>query len=432
MDLVQQDPGLPGLATVLDPEALAERLARELSGIEIQKAECRYVRYKPGTNCLAAHRVLASGEWQEVYAKAYRPADAHKVSKAIARAQTPTGLGPGKLLWTDLLTVVCLFPNDDQIRSLRRLGEATTRARLLRKALPAHPGLWSAELRPLAYKPDRRFVGQLRGPDGDLAVVRQYSRSGFTRIGRARTLPVANGCLRLARPLGRSERHRFVVLEWLEGRLLGDALRASRFDARELKRVGWALAELHRSSPEGLVERGSQDAVKGLRAVAEAVGFLAPGLEDDASRLAAHVAWALGEMPKVMGTIHGDFYSKQVLLQEKAVAVIDLDSMAFGDPLADVGNFIAHLERDSVRGSVSSDRVDTYRCSLLEGYRESGLTVRDGAVDVHTAAALLRLTPHPFRNRESRWREQMERLLARARTLLHRSSRCLVSSVKTT
>ncbi len=50
-DLVSRDPALPGLASVLDPERLAEELVT-LGLDDLGPIELDYVRYKPGISCL--------------------------------------------------------------------------------------------------------------------------------------------------------------------------------------------------------------------------------------------------------------------------------------------------------------------------------------------------------------------------------------------
>nr|HMQ55578.1 aminoglycoside phosphotransferase family protein [Anaerolineae bacterium] len=55
--LVQRDPHLPGLALLLDPAAMLETLQRQVEPVQIEAMQPTYLRYKPGTSCLAAYRV---------------------------------------------------------------------------------------------------------------------------------------------------------------------------------------------------------------------------------------------------------------------------------------------------------------------------------------------------------------------------------------
>ena len=84
-DLITRDSGLPGLAAILDPSVMAAQLAEAGAefdgqidgqldgqlGAEAEKLELQYLRYKPGTNCLAGYRLGTGPGARVFYAKAY-------------------------------------------------------------------------------------------------------------------------------------------------------------------------------------------------------------------------------------------------------------------------------------------------------------------------------------------------------------------------
>ena len=84
--LVERDAALPGLATVLDPEALVIAVQRAFPQIQIDAAYSTYVRYKPGTNCLVAYELTIAGRRLGAYATAHGTDAA--IKSADAR-QTP-------------------------------------------------------------------------------------------------------------------------------------------------------------------------------------------------------------------------------------------------------------------------------------------------------------------------------------------------------
>src|SRR5438093_10692997 len=67
---VRRDSALPGLATMLDPEAFAGALAPFMPAIDPGSARIEYVRYKPGKSCIVAYRVGVGGMEGKLYAKA--------------------------------------------------------------------------------------------------------------------------------------------------------------------------------------------------------------------------------------------------------------------------------------------------------------------------------------------------------------------------
>ena len=100
-EIVRRDPDVPGLATVLDPEALAAVLP-----IDARSARLEYVRYKPHVLCRAAYRL--DGEFF-IDVRACRPEDF---------------TAAGEIVLNDRAVAVNVFPNDAELPSLRPLMDA--------------------------------------------------------------------------------------------------------------------------------------------------------------------------------------------------------------------------------------------------------------------------------------------------------------------
>lgn len=419
-DLVRLDPALPGLATLLDPDAFVTALRSSLSEADLGTAQSTYVRYKPGMNCLVAYRLKVAGATVELYAKAYRPNAEVKLRKARGRSSIPGLLGPGRIVLEDRAIVVSVFPNDSKLKALRRLADAETRKRLLRELLPDRPDLWKGMVRSLRYKPERRYVAQLLTDDGVQAVLRVYTGPGYQAAqGNANALG-SRGLLRLARQLGRSDRHRILAFEWLSGRLLSEAISDPKLDFEVVATVGAALAKLHAQDSKGLTCLTREAEVDTLLEVAAGVGFVCPHLARRAHDLAQRLAAQLVNEHPVNRPIHGDFYAKQVLLADDTVALLDFDEAVRGDPAADLGLFIAHLERDTLRSNLSPSRMEPLREALLEGYRVTTHHPIPTRIELYTAAGLFRLAPDPFRHREPNWPERTEAILERAKAILEK------------
>src|SRR2546426_5122812 len=331
-DLVRRDGVLPGLATVLDPDALLAALAPALPAADVRAASVRYVRYKPHTNCLVAYR----------------------------------------------------------------------------------PELWAGTLQPLRYKPERRHVARLEPASGAQAVLKVHAAPRYERAAASAAAFRSCPPLRVPRLLGRGDAEGIVALEWLTGRLLAAALADGAVALATVTAVGAALGELHsqRCSSLPTIEPGMEAA--GLLDLAADLAFLCPDLARAAQDLAGRLAARLREPSPARCPIHGDFYAEQVLLDDAGVAIFDLDRAALGDPAADLGTFIAHLEREALRGGLSADRVPALREALLEGYRAVTRRPPPPGVDFYTAVGLFRIAPEPFRGREPDWPDRIAAVLARA------------------
>jgi streptomycin 6-kinase len=402
--LVARDPSLPGLQLLLDEDRLLEYVRNAWPDQPLDSLKCSYLRYKPGVNCLAGYvaRTPAGGSLA-FHAKA-RTAQHHAQLRPDDASRS---LG-------EACIVLRRFPDDRELRGLPRLMLPERRSRLLRKILPDEPALWSARPDMLRYKPERRFVAGLHGVDEARALVKVYDKGDFENARRGATAFAGGDHLKVARQLGRSRRHRVIILQWLTGRSLDEWLRAPDFDPARMCEVGVALAELHRQTPDALARPGREDNALSVLVAANAAAWLHPALADPLRELAQRVAAQLLAEPATESTIHGDFNAEQVLWDADGIGIIDYDRACSGDPGADFGSFIARLEYEELAGLLPAGRIEEIGAGLLDGYCHRARCTRPARIELQVAAGLLRLMPHPFRNRDREWPERIEGLLQRA------------------
>ena len=414
-ELVARDPALPGLPLLLDSDAFAAALRATLPAADVGAARATYVRYKRGTSCLVAYRLQIDGDEIDVYAKAYRRGDGAKIGKARERLSGEGPLGPAGFVLDEAAVTVQAFPHDHELRVLSRLADESARPQLLAKLVPDRPDLHCSALRTLRYKPERRYVAQLVTKEGEGAVIRVYTKSDFDAASRrAKKAFKSRGPLRVARRLGRSIRHRMVVLEWLPGRPLDEAARDPAFQLSAASAAGAALAELHAQGRAGLMCSDRRAEADALVASVAAVAELCPDLAERARDLASRVAAGLLRGRFSKRPIHGDFSADQVVLTEDGTGILDLDRAVLGDPAADLGSFIAQLERDALAGVLPTGRAEGMRDALLDGYGKESRHAAPERIRLFTVARLLRLAPEPFRRREADWPKRTEAILERA------------------
>jgi len=416
-DLIRRDPALPGLATLLDPEAFAAALAPHLSGAEPVTAHGGYIRYKPGTNCLASYQLETMEATVRVYAKAHGPDSAEKLQKARHKPGVPGLLGAGRLVLEEEKMVVSFFPNDTKLKVLSRLAEPEARRGILEKLLPQAPELWEGSLQTLRYKPERRYVARLLAGGESRVTLKAYTPEDYRAAETNAGAFEPGGALRLARRLGRSARHGIVAFEWRPGLSLRTALSNPGLAAGSVRTAGAALAALHRQDGRGLSSPHPELELDALTRVLREIQTTAPHLGDLADQLAQRLAPGLSSGPSEPRPIHGDFYDEQVLLDGDAATILDLDRAVLGEPAADLGLFIAHLERDSLLVELARGRASQLADALLEGYEAAGGRVEAARVGLYTAYGLLKLSPEPFRHRDPKWPESTRTILEHARDL---------------
>src|SRR5437867_3242081 len=430
-DLVRRDPALPGLGTVLDPARFVAALGAARPELGIEAVQVGYVHYKPGRECIVGYRLPRSERAPEpsdpralrgtldLYAVAQRR---ERWEREHAAAGQAPGDGHRRVSLAGEAVTVALFPDDARLGTLGHLFEADARTRLLRDLLPGRPDLRAGPVGTLAYKPQRRYVGRLLGPDGPLVLKVCAAKDYAATVATAGALR-SRGPLRIPRVLGCSDEHRVLAFEWLAGDRLSDLVVQRGRTGGEPPRdaaalVGTALAALHAQPADGLPRLARAEEARQLCARAEELAHTFPPLAERAAVLARRLATRLRDAPTAEHAIHGDFYAKQVLLDGRRVGIIDLDQAARGDPACDLGRFTAHLERASLPDGRPALHVADLTRAFLEGYHPAAAgRPAPERVDLYVAIGLFLMLRDPFRYHEPGWPEQTAAILARAEAI---------------
>lgn len=421
-DVIRRDSELPGLGTLLDEQALRTHL-QQAHDQEIGPVTLRYLRYKAGTNCLASFDVQTGARSVLMHGKAWREKDRTKFTDACARpshnAQSPLH----RTVSEKAALITEVFPDDARLKTLRLLADREARQHFLEKhaTLRAIPG--EADLVPINYKPERRFVGALSLGSEPFAAIKVYSETAFQQARRAAQAVRPGKCFGVSECLRASEHRRALVFNWCAGSLLSSRL-ANPSEAREaLTAAARGLAELHSCRALDLPALSLESFADKLFAHARSIGTLQPHLVRTAMELAQGLACALMVVPELCVPLHGDFYAKQVLFNRGEVTFLDFDEAVMGHPLLDVGTFLAHLDLEMIRGRVTEAAASELSHTFCEHYFAAAKQGQPApAAHVFHAAELLALAPHFFRRREPDWPAKSERAIARAAELLRIAS----------
>ncbi len=220
-------------------------------------------------------------------------------------------------------------------------------------------------------------------------------------------------------------------MQWMDGSTLDECLLSPKFPATCVEQVGWLLADWHRradrSQPLGLT-RHEGHSLDRLSELAADLTWLVPEWKERLDGLVIRMWQGLEYAPVAQGVIHGDFYAKQIVVHQGEYQWIDFDEMSLGDPYQDVGNFIAQLYWNEVRGELAREKVETLVARFLEGYARRAHGMDPKRLASQIAIATFRCLPHPFRRGHPEWRLQMERMLLRVESALALSGPVGVSS----
>lgn len=418
--LVQADRELPGLAAVLSADRVSEILSntREFSDTPLVR---KYIRYKPGMNCLVAYGSATNSTATVVYAKAYSGDFAEKLEKEQRRSETGwDGLDSCQSLLQERV-LLRQFPSDGKLRSLKVLRDQDTSDHFFRRLLRKRPGLWESDLTELTYKPERRYVVKVESRRADhlgAAVVKFYGRGAYARTRHNIEYLKRIGYTRLPPLIGRSVRRRALGFEWFAGETFRDmnSIR-DRVAGHEAFNVGEAIAELHCQPVSAELPAWNVHAEESrVLQLVTTLRVLCAQLGPQLDRVAERLFEALTRAPLTMAVVHGDFHSKQVLLTTDDVRFLDPDELGVGPPQLDIGTFLAHLQRDALRGFLSQALADELSADFLDGYVAAGGSV--ASVNAFTALALLRFSHHPFRASEKNWPDGIAQIVSKVLKIL--------------
>lgn len=127
-----------------------------------------------------------------------------------------------------------------------------------------------------------------------------------------------------------------------------------------------ALAALHAVSVEGLPDFTLSDECAVISRWHAALSSVDESLAEETRSIADTLrSYAESASTHRCGTVHRDFYDGQFFYDGRTITLLDLDTLARGDPCVDLGNLLAHMFLASLRDSASwSEFVSAARLVL--------------------------------------------------------------------
>jgi Ser/Thr protein kinase RdoA (MazF antagonist) len=417
--LIRRDAALPGLRGLLDEDAFLAEVRRLNPSVDLTSARLRYLRYKPGTNCLASYEIGARGQVWLVHGKALSPAEFDSVASSARSLPREYGSRLRGGVVEGMGCLIRVFPSDAKLESLEKWMDPVQRRQILsgREAFRVLEGTTNCEV--LNYKAERRWVGRLVWADGSpAAVLKIHADDGFV-LAHAAAKSVRSGTrYEVSKYVGKARRHGALVFDWREGQGLESMLERGEASPSVVGAVGAGLAEFHRQPPSArLSPLRVGDLAAELVRHATAIGGLVPALQRQAEKLGRTLSAIVASVEAPSVIIHGDFYAKQVLWRRGALTLLDMDEARNGPAWVDPANFLAHLEAGQLEGRLSFIAARVASEALIAGYEDESGAALPEQWPALVAARLFVQTCHCFRRRTSNWAELMARWLDRVEVL---------------
>jgi Ser/Thr protein kinase RdoA (MazF antagonist) len=256
---------------------------------------------------------------------------------------------------------------------------------------------------------------------GAEATIKFYTSGDFGRVRKFHKRFQPPDSVPLSRWIGGSKSHRVLAFSWLPGSPL--TIRALRENPSLAALAGRAVAQFHGSAQPWLKPPKRKGVERRLAALAREADFLHGYRGQDTARLARRLGHWLATRQSTAVSLHGDFHATQVIVRNDGGGLIDCDRAHRGGASRDLGNFLAHLEYDELRGKLSGHGSQAIRKALLDGYRAVRPDEYLGDLEGDIAAGLFDLIHAPFRYREPDWPDLGDAVLRRCRELLADAAR---------
>jgi hypothetical protein len=408
------DPRLPGVGSLLG-DAAREVLVPAVgaAGGRLRTVHVTQVRYTPGGRVLV--RYAAEVEWADgsrrtetfgalLQSRAVRAPDAGEA----ADDELPSGLSVVER--ADGVRVgVWRYPHDPFLPGLPHAAYPEGVRQILERlgvGPQGRAGAGDIRLEPLVYRPGSRAVIRVRA--GGAALYLKVLRPGAAT--RLRELHDAFGPhVPVPRCLGWSDELGIVALEALGGATMTRPL----VDGGALPPPSALLGMLRRLA-HAEVPSSPAPARGGIHGHASLLSTALPAAAGEVEDILAAAADVGTGPPR---TVHGDFYSAQVLVRDGVISgLLDIDGARPGGPLDDIANLCGHLVALAHVHPGSAGRIDTYRAEVTEALG----AVDHPALQRMTLGVLLGLATTPFRRQEPQWEERTMAWLAACRAFMRR------------
>ena len=393
-----QDEHLPHLARALNAgemkPALQEFFRREYPerGLRVEAVDLGKVYHKPGKDCEITYGVRCRDNENKIYAVWFQAKMSASLKACGDTPQAWPGCGFWKPVhvWPEMGMVLHTFPYDRKLPYLGHLLEPAwikqqVEANLGGLDLNAGARCERVTVEKIKYMPGKRcvlryeilFADQARRIFYGKTYDDAQGRHVFQALQKICASPACHdGRLNVPAPVAYLEIANTVWQQAWEGEDFNAVMGKSgweNFHRTDFPgKIATMLAALHGIVMAGVaLRRGHAPQAVLLNACDDAsdIAPFAPERQELLNEFTRtlEAAMTLFESPTPETTIHGSFKLAQLLCRDKQLALIDFDSIALGDPLYDVAEFVASLAflqvSDEIPATRLSESIETFLAS---------------------------------------------------------------------
>jgi len=417
---------LPILWPALDPDRVRRAIEPKLlDGKHVSRLTVEDVRYRPGRDTWLLYRIETE-DASCVYVSGrllglgqYASAPPEELTRRYATWPERTVREPW-FVDPELSLELFAFPVDPGLPHLFEAVDTAVMEERLARFLP-HVRIHDVECRNKSYQPNARatFGYHVHAENGRPLSTRWVGKMqsrARERFARHEALwALAGDQLSIPRPIGLIEDADLALQEHVAGERLGALVDSPGFEAL-VRHAAQQLAQLHQVQLPNLKERRPIDDTRTVSRWSDVLRALRPDLAARITALEERLSRALLQNPLRRSLIHSDFHHTNVLVDGRLLTLIDLDELSRGDPMVDVGRFMASLRIPALRAFGSASALEGPAQAFLEEYLRHAKG-QPRRARLYESASLLISAGSSFRLQRQHWPQEIELLLETAERL---------------
>ncbi len=235
--------------------------------------------------------------------------------------------------------------------------------------------------------------------------------------------------LNLATPVGYLFPYRLFLQEKVEGKRLGNVV-DSPLLSELMRETARQIAALHRLSIPLISHRTAKVEAEFVNRWAKLLIEVCPDMADRIEKLTGRITSQILAQTKVSGTVHGDFQNTNALVNDGKITLIDLDEVAYGDPLTDVGRLLSSMRIPSLRQFGSFSAIENAQAAFLDEYLRQN-PGDERRVRLFEAGSLIVSAASTFRQQRPNWYEEVPLLLDEAERIFAKAEPALQLAIST-
>ena len=400
------------MEALLNVSLMRQVFERELpAACRIEDCAIVSTKYRPGKNILIAYQLkiidLVTGQSRNQLMTLLACSMGDSLDLFASAIAKPTFHIP------ELEAMAWVFPNDRKLTGLAGLIDSVSLSqRFLPEVITRHFGrewrIVDLVIDPIRYRPERVYTVRVKlslrnARTGDIESRVLFGKTYCLDEGEAawRLLQILwnsearkEGRILISDPIAYQSEIKTIWLCGMEGMTLNECDVRSEHFYELMAKTGSTVAGLHRTSIKAAPSVTMSEIIAKFETTAELLGRLRPARREELRSLIEKLV-ALSDRigGSFIATLHGDLHLKNLFVTSDRIAriaLLDLDNLSQGDPLRDLGSFIASLHYCGLIEGWADEVVADISHRFILSYRENVYwEVSEASLNWYIAAALI-------------------------------------------